>query len=451
MIPGLKQSRGSIPHAYTRYHVLTLDNINLHHPAEYERRGFPWAECDLLRRQAPIFYYERDDIEPFWAITRHADIMTVSDHPKVFINSGPRLRMALKGKPEIARAGLDTFGQERNWDPNEPPDMVFMDNPRHRHMRKHSSWAFTQGAMRRMQSRFDELAGEFTEQFIRALKASSANNEPVDFVSNLACKLPLAAIGEIMGLAKNDWRQILIWSNALVGQVAPEHLRDGESRGAAGYRNMYEFRTYLEALIQESRELGANRGGFIDQMVHRKVQGKLLTDQQLIGYLFLLIAAGNDTTRNAFTAGVNAFIDNPQQTLLLQENPDLIDNAVEEILRWSSPVGHFLRTTAEDFELSGTQIKAGDTVALFYPSANRDEAVFREPYSFDINRKPNDHLAFGFGAHFCLGTNLARAELKASLRAILPYIPHLKCSGEPQYYPEPHVVGFSSFQVRYED
>ena len=431
--------------------MLQLETIDLHHPDNYERRGFPWAECDLLRDQAPIFYYERDDIEPFWAITRHADIITISDYPQVFINGGPRLRMSLKGKPEIARAGLDSFGIERGWDPGEPPDMVFMDNPRHRYMRKHSSWAFTQGAMRKMQERFDDLAYEFTAEYMDQLSARAKHKQALDFVSGLACKLPLAATAEILGLAKNDWQQILIWSNALVGQIPEEHRQQGESRGAAGYRNMYEFRCYLESLIVESREIGIQRGGFIDQIVHRKVQGELLTDQQLIGYLFLLIAAGNDTTRNAITGGVNAFLDNPAQVSLLQKNPDLLSSAVEEILRWSSPVGHFLRTVVEDFELSGKRIKAGDTVALFYPSANRDAAVFEKPYEFDITRTPNDHLAFGFGAHFCLGTNLARAELKASLKALLPHLPYLRREGQPKHYREPHVVGYSEFNIRYAD
>ena len=429
--------------------MLDINTIDLHRPQRYERSGFPWAECDLLREQAPVFYYERDDIEPFWAVTKHADIMTVSDNPQVFINGGPRLRMALKGKPEIARAGLDSFGQERNWDPDEPPDMVFMDNPRHRHMRKHASWAFTQGAMRNMSERFDELAHDFTLAFMDKLKHAAVDGRALNLVSGLACNLPLAAIGEIIGLAEQDWQQILIWSDALVGQISPEFQRPNESRGSAAYRSMYDFRTYLEELIHESRKYGEQRGGFIDQLVHRKVHGELLTDQQLIGYLFLLIAAGNDTTRNAFSAGLAGFLENPAQISLLRENPELLTDAVEEMLRWASPVGHFLRTATEDFELSNQHIRAGDTVSLFYPSANRDDEVFKAPYEFDITRRPNDHLAFGFGTHFCLGTNLARAELKASLKAILPYLENLELKGEPKFYNEPHVVGFSYLPVQY--
>ncbi len=427
---------------------LTLETLNIHHPTIYATQGSPWEAWDLLRERAPVFWYERDDVEPFWAISRYADIKTVSDHPQVFINGGPRLRLTVKGTPEILRAGVDSFGEERGWDPAEPPDMVFMDNPRHRHMRRQSSWAFTQGGMRRMDAHFTALAEQFTQEYIAALESSSAADRTVDFVHGLACKLPLAAVGEIMGLTPDDWKQILIWSNALIGEIDESDRLPGESLGAAGYRNMYEMRTYLESLVHESRAVGAERGGFIDHMVHRKVEGETLTDQQLIGYLFLLIAAGNDTTRNALTGGVAALLEHPAELERLCRNPELMPDAIEEILRWTSPVVNFLRTATEDFNLSGTRIAAGDTVGLFYPSANRDERVFDDPYRFDISRSPNPHLTFGFGAHFCLGTNLARAELKASLRALLPYLERLEIHGEPTRIAQTHVTGFSILPLR---
>jgi len=426
----------------------TLDTINIHHPKHYADNGAPWAEWDLLRRDAPVFWYERDDVEPFWAVTRYADILTVSDNPKVFINSGPRLRLTLTGVPELLRAGVDSFGQERDWDPAEPPDMVFMDNPAHRVLRKHSSWAFTQGGMRNMRTHFATLADEFTTAFMHELALATSAGESCDFVNGLACKLPLAAVGEIMGLARDDWKQILVWSNALVGEIEEEHRRPGESNGAAGYRSMDELRSYLENLINESREFGANRGGFIDRMVHTKIRGQLLTNQQLNGYLFLLIAAGNDTTRNATAGGIAALIEHPEQRDLLRENPELLPSAIEEILRWTSPVGNFLRTATANFDLSGTQIAAGDTVGLFYPSANRDERVFDDPYRFDITRNPNPHLSFGFGAHFCLGTNLARAELSASIKALIPHLHQLELHGTPTRMAQTHVLGYSTLPMR---
>ena len=437
--------------AVARFNVMrpTLDSINLHHPDYYAANGYPWEAWDLLRREAPVHWYERDDVEPFWAITRYADILEVSDRPDRFINGGPRLRLTLKGKPELLRAGVDTFGTERGWDPDEPPDLSFMDKPRHRPMRKHSSWAFTQSGMRQMRPHFDRLAKNFTEEFIAELRAASAAGETSDLVHGLAAKLPLAAIGEIMGLAPHDWKKILKWSNALVGDFDEQDLKPGESRGRAGYRAMHEMRSYIEQLILDSRRAGRERGGFIDRLVHKQVNNEYLTDQQLIGYVYLLISAGNDTTRNAFAGGVLALLEHPDQRDLLVAEPALLPSAVDEILRWTSPIGNFLRTVTEDVSIAGQAIKAGETVALFYPSANRDDAVFPDPYRFDITRSPNPHLTFGFGAHFCLGTNLARAELLASLSALVPYLKNLEVAGEPRRLAQTHVMGYSEIKTRY--
>lgn len=426
---------------------LDLNTINIHHPNRYAE-GFPWKEWDLLRDQAPVFWYERDDIEPFWVVSRYDDVMEVSSHPEIFINGGPRLRVTLKGVPEVLREGLDDFGRERNWDPNEPPDFIFMDNPRHRHMRKLTSWAYTQSSMRDVADHFDKLAQEFTQSFEALLKENAGTEAGVDCVGGLAAKLPLAAVGEIMGLAPDDWKQILIWSNAVIGEVEPEHLLPGESVQQAAHRNMYDFRLYLEDLVKECRENGAERGGMIDRMVHTPVQGKLLNDQQLIGYLFVLIAAGNDTTRNATAGGIAALLQHPEQLKKLCNDPSLIPSAVEEILRWTSPVISFLRTATEEFDLAGTKIKPGDTVGVFYPSANRDERVFEDPYKFDITRDPNPHVTFGFGAHFCLGTNLARAELKSAFKALLPLLPRLELAAPGSLIAHAHVSGYSKLPVR---
>lgn len=427
-----------------------LDMLNIHHPAIYGD-DYPWDAWDRLREEAPVYWYERPDIEPFWAVTRYDDVMTVSGHPDIFINGGPRLRLALRDETEPLRDGLDTFGRERNWDPEEPPDLVFMDNPRHRLVRKVSSWAYTQSNMRALATHFEELAHGFAQEFEAQLEADRRDGVATDFVRHLACKLPLAAVGELMGLAPDDWKQVLVWSNAVIGEVEPEHMREGETLKQAVARNNYEFRSYLEELIAESRENGAERGGFIDRMVHAKVQGKPLNDQQLIGYLLVLIAAGNDTTRNATAGGVAALLEHPEQRDRLCANPDLLGSAVDEILRWTSPVVSFLRTATEDFDLSGTKIRAGDTVGVFYPSANRDERVFDDPYRFDIARNPNPHIAFGFGAHFCIGTNLARAELAAAMKSLLPLLPRLELAGAGRRIAHTHVSGYAELPVRLKD
>ena len=193
-------------------------------------------------------------------MTRHADVVTVSGHPDVFINGEPRLPLARKGEAELLRGGLDEFGTSRGWDPDEPPDMTFMDDPRHRQVRKASSWAFTQGCMRGMATHFESLAQQFTDEFRAALTAHGT----VDFVRELACKLPLAASGQIIGLAADDWRQILIWSSAILGDVEPQHIRPGETVALAAERNMNEFRLYIEGLVHTDRQAGGGPSPFIN-------------------------------------------------------------------------------------------------------------------------------------------------------------------------------------------
>ena len=421
-----------------------LDKIDIHTPQRYASQGFPWQEWAQLRNEAPVFWYERDDIEPFWAVTRHADVLTVSENSKIFINGGPRLRLALKGEPELLRGGLDTFGKSRGWDPKEPPDFVFMDDPRHRHTRKLSSWAFTQGCMREVGAHFDALAETFTEELMAALEKSPS----CDFVHELAAKLPLAATGEILGLPPDDWKELLVWSNAILGEVEPAHIRPGETLPEAAERNMNDMRSYLEALIHEHRAPGGGPSAFINRLVSGKVDGEVLSDQQLNSYLFVLIGAGNDTTRNATTGGLVALLEHPAQRDLLCANPAVITSAVDEILRWTSPVISFLRTATADFVLNNQPIKAGDTVCMFYPSANRDERVFADPDQFDITRNPNPHIAFGFGAHFCIGVNLAKAELRSVLKALRRVLPKLELTGESRRIANTHVSGFSMLGVR---
>ncbi|MBX9607621.1 MAG: cytochrome P450 [Gammaproteobacteria bacterium] len=418
--------------------------FDLHSPEAYANHGFPWDAWDWLRREAPMFWYERDDIEPFWVVTRHADVKEISGRPDLFINGGPRLRVTRRGEPELLRGGLDSFGQARGWDPLEAPDMTFMDDPRHRQVRRASSWAFTQGCMRGMAAHFETLAQTFAEEFVAAAEARGT----VDFVAECACKLPLAATGQLIGLAPDDWRQILTWSHAILGEVEPEHMHPGETVAEAAERNMNDFRAYLEDLIHVHRQPGGGPSPFINRLVNAKVDGEPMNDQQLNGYLFLLIGAGNDTTRNAVAGGVEALLSHPEELEKLVDDPSLLESAADEILRWTSPVISFLRTATDDYTMHGTTIRKGETVGVFYPAANRDETVFEAPYRFDITRRPNDYLSFGFGAHFCLGTNLARAELRASLKSLVPILPRMELMPGATRIAHAHVSGYATLPVR---
>jgi cholest-4-en-3-one 26-monooxygenase len=424
--------------------AMPLDAIDVHNQERLAERGYPWAEWDLLRREAPVFWYAPDDVEPFWAVTKHADILEVSKRSDIFINGGPRLRLTPKGEPELLRH-LDEFGVERGWDPEEPSDFVFMDDPRHRDFRSLVSRSFTPGRLKRSEGHFQRLAHQFAAEFERTLARG-----PQDFVQGYAVKLPLAAICEMFELPSDDWRQILTWTNATTGDIDAAYARADEKPRDTTLRALKDFRRYLNELIEARRAAGERSGGLIECILEGRPGGQSLTEQQLNGFLLLLIAAGNETTRNATTGGVIAFLEHPDQRDLLCARPELLDSAIEEVLCWTSPVYHFFRTATRDHELRGVKIRAGQQVGLFYPSANRDEEVFEDPYDFDITRKPNPHLAFGgYGAHFCLGANLARAEMRASFTSLLPLLPRLEFAGKPERNPNLHVPGFHSLPVRH--
>jgi cytochrome P450 len=405
----------------------TLDTIDIHSTALLETEGYPWAAWDLLRREAPVFWYERPDIEPFWAITRYDDVHFVGSNDRLFINGGPRLRLGSRaddaGMWERHRRRIDVLG----WDHDEPPDLVYMDKPRHTKFRNLSARSFTPKSMRSMEEHLERYAARFTAEFVAKLEAEGT----ADLVEDLAVKLPLATICDLMGLPVDDWADIHRMTGMFVHDAEHmRHARPGETWDELRMRTALEFQAYTQGMIDRARACPAH--DLTSKVVNGSVDGRPLTQQQLYGYLILLIGAGNETTRNATTGGVTALLQHRDQIDVLTARPELVETAVEEILRWVSPVIQFARTATADVELRGQQIRAGDTVGVFYPSANRDEDVFADPYRFDVTRSPNYHMAFGHGAHFCLGANLARWELRAALRALLPVLPRLALAGPPE-------------------
>ena len=428
--------------------TLDLQTIDIHTKELYTTRGYPWAEWDLLREQAPIFWYERETIEPFWAITRHRDVLTISKHSEVFVNSR-RLRLASIADDQRQEASRRKRTAEHGWDPHEVPDLVFMDDPRHRDFRLLSAKRFTPAALNKLEAHFRELSEAFARELAAELDAGLGSDEPVDFVRGFAQKLPLSAIGEMMGLARGDWMRLKQLTNVMIGCPEPDFFRPGETRDQGVMRAMDEMTGYMLEVIRERRREGRRRDDLSSLIVHAELGGKPLSEQQLQGYLFLVLAAGNETTQNAISGGVHALLAHPEQRDLLCARPELVVSAGEEILRWTSPVLQFARTAVEDFELGGVRIRAGQDVGMWYPAANRDPEIFADPYRFDITRNPNHHLAFGgYGAHFCLGANLARWELRAALRALIPLLPRLESAGLPEYVPNLHVAAIHRLPVR---
>jgi cytochrome P450 len=416
----------------------------------YAERGYPWAAWDRLRAEAPIYWYEKPDHHPFWAVTRYADIHEVHCHPDVFVNS-QRLRLDTKDNDYKLDRSRIRRAVRNGWDTDEPLDMVFMDAPKHTDLRSIVMRAFTPAAMRRIEPELRALAKRFTAEFITKLRADGS----ADLVNDFSIKVPLATICHLMGLPVDDHERIIEFTNALIDPDDLPYAKPGESQIEMRRRLFREFHAYVDELLAERRERQGDGGGgdpaqadIITQLLTADTPAGPLTEQQLHGYVNLLIAAGNETTRNAITGGVATLLQHPAEAARLAADPDgLVETAVEEMLRWTSPVIQFARTAMADYELGGQRIRAGEDVGLFYPSANRDERQFVEPYRFDVGRDPNYHLAFGHGPHFCLGANLARWEMRAVFAELAPYLDELVLAGEPVRVRHLHVAAIKSLPV----
>ena len=428
---------------------LTLANLDITDTDLYVERGYPWKEWDLLRREAPVFWYERPGFEPFWAITRYADIQWISKNPQIFSNR-QRLRLA-HPMPGDWEHWKEHESQSR-YRPalDEPPDLVFMDPPQHREYRSIVSSRFTPRAMTVLEQHLDELTSSYVGDFAERLVAGLDSGEVHDFVHECAARLPVAAICEMADIPREDWDRVFQWTEVLVGSQDPEYQRPGEDARTASRRNINEWFDYMERLIAERERRGLEGNDLLTLLLRADIDGEKLTPREVMSYIILLLAAGNETTRNSTSGGVHALLQHPEQLRRLSADPSLVDSAVEEILRWTSVVIQFTRTCTEDTEIRGQKIRAGQTVAMWYPSANRDEDVFADAYRFDIARQPNEHFAFGgYGEHFCLGANLARWEMRSLFRALIPVLPRMELAAEPERLAgQLHVGGIKRLMVR---
>jgi cholest-4-en-3-one 26-monooxygenase len=433
-----------------REEQITLDTLDITDTDLYVKRGYPWKEWDFLRRNAPVYWYQRPGFEPFWAITKYEDIAWISKNPQLFSNT-QRLRLDDIEGVDILENSRQRAAVKYDTTPDSPPDMIFMDPPKHRAYRSIVSSKFTPRMMTLLDTHFGDLAERYVGDFGQTLVENFPKGETVDFVHELARKLPVAAICEMAAIPEEDWDKIFHWTEILVGAGDPDYQLPGEDRETTGRRAMREWDDYNDWLIAQRREEGMQGDDLLSILMRGQVDGEPLTYRELRNFFTLLLAAGNETTRNATTGGVEALLEHPDQLQLLCENPKLVEPAVEEILRWTSIVIQFARTCVEDTEVRGQAIRKGQTVGMFYPSANRDEDVFERPYEFDITRDPNPHFAFGgYGEHFCLGANLARWELRASLRNLLPLLPKMELAGKSELVAHSlHVGGIKRLPVRY--
>jgi cholest-4-en-3-one 26-monooxygenase len=384
--------------------------------------GVPHEAFASLRAEAPVHWHEEADGPGFWSVHRYADVVKVNRDNLTFSSAR---RGALIH--ELDPAALE---QQRLM-------MLNMDPPMHTRYRKLVNRGFTPRMLGMLEERIRQQAAAIVE--------GVAETGSCDFVTEVAAELPLQVIAEIMGVPHEDRHMVFDWSNRMIGAEDPEY--QAKEREAAFAASM-ELYAYANSLAAERR---AHPGDdIISVLLQSEVDGERLSELEFDLFFLLLAVAGNETTRNLISSAMLALIERDQWELLVGDPATHIAGAVEEILRWASPVMYFRRNATKDFELRGETIKAGDKISLWYISANRDEDVFEDPFRFDITRQPNNHVAFGGGGpHFCLGANLARMEIRLMFQELLPRLPDMELDGPVERLRSNFINGIKHMPVAY--
>jgi cytochrome P450 len=392
---------------------LRLEDVSLENDDFAER--VPHETFALLRREAPVWWYDWPHGQGFWCVTRHADVVAVSRDTKTFTSE---MGANLEDLDEEQRAARQS--------------MLETDPPRHTRLRGLVGPPFTPRAVKAYEVALRELTGAVLD---RALPLGE-----FDFIEEIAKQLPIRVLARLLGAPDADTEPLIAWGDRMIGNTDPE-LADvlHDSPESERYR-MLPFRSpaALE-LFEYGHRLAAERRSdpqddLISKLVHAEIEGERLTEREFDTMFLILVVAGNETTRQAIAHGMLALVEHPEEWRRLRDDPDLVWTAgADEILRWSSPVLHFRRTATRDVELGGQTIRAGDKVVIWYVSANFDEDVFEEPLRLDVGRRPNPHVTFGGGGpHYCLGAHLAKLEVQVMFDMLLPRIAELELTAPPQ-------------------
>ncbi|TQM33326.1 cytochrome P450 [Nocardia bhagyanarayanae] len=394
-------------------------------PALWQNRS-PVEEFALLRRTAPVWWNAQSDDASggfrdggYWVVSKLADVKEISRHPELYSSQRKGAIIRLPG--DITPEQMDLTGAL----------LVNMDPPKHSKIRRIVSKGFTPRAVESLRAALTERA----ERIVHAAKRAGGG----DFVQQVACELPLQAIAELLGVPQEDRRKVFDWSNQMLNYDDPEY---GDPATASA-----EILGYAWTMAEQRRACPVH--DIVSELVHADVDGEALASDEFGFFVILLAVAGNETTRNAITHGMKAFVDNPEQWEIYRASRPR--TAPDEIVRWATPVTAFQRTATEDVVLGGRRIRAGQRLGLFYSSANFDEEGFTDPFTFDILRDPNPHVGFGgTGTHYCVGANLARLEIDLMFNAIADAMPTLRQVSDPVRLRSGWINGVKSWQVRYD-
>ncbi len=382
-----------------------------------------------LRAHAPVSWVDVKGYRPFWAITKHSDVMDIERQNDLFTNDPRPLLMVSEGE-DMLRAQMEAGIGLRT--------LIHMDDPHHRDMRKIGVDWFRPKVMRDMKIRVDELARIYVDKMIE-------KGPECDFVQEVAVNYPLYVILSLLGLPESDFPRMLKLTQEMFGGDDTEFQRGNSPEDMMAV--LLDFFNYFAALTASRREHPTE--DLASAIANATINGEPLSDMDTASYYVIVASAGHDTTSAGIAGGLLALLENPGELARLQKDMSLMGTAVEEMIRCVVPVKEFMRTARADTQVRGVPIAEGESVLLSYVSANRDEEVFDDPMRFDVGRDPNKHLSFGYGVHFCLGAALARMEMNSFFTELVPRIKSIELAGEPQLMATTFVGGLKHLPIRY--
>jgi len=385
-------------------------------------KGVPHDQFDRLRAEAPVFFHPEPDGPGFWAVTKHADVRSVSHDSATFSSEVGGTFIPNQDEEALVQLRLTILN---------------MDPPKHNRYRRLVSKGFTPRMITNLVEEIERRAAVVID--------GVCEKGEVEFVEEIAAQVPVQMICEMIGLEPEVWPRIFELSNHLIGSRDDPDYQELEGGPLAAAMEVYML---CDAVAADRRV--NPRDDIMTALVQAEIDGERLDDAELNLFFITLIVAGNETTRNLINHSMLALIDHPAEAQRLRDDPSLWDAGVDEMLRYGSSIHNFRRTATRDTELRGVPIAEGDKVVLYYASANRDEDVFVDPHRFDVGRTPNDHVTFGGGGvHFCLGASLARAEIRATMRQLVERLPDLELAGEPRRLHSDFVNGIKTMPVRF--
>jgi cytochrome P450 len=395
-------------------------------PSAYAEEERFHAATTLLRREDPVHWVDQPGYRPFWAVTRHADIMDIERDNARFL-SAPRPLLATAEAEALAEAQGQVLRT-----------LIHMDEPDHKAYRAVAATWFQPNALRKLEERMNELAVKFVDRMVDL-------GGECDFARDVAVHYPLYVILSLLGLPESDFDRMLMLTQELFGGDDEDLRRSTDLQEQ--FAVLLDFFGYFTELTAARRQHPTD--DLASALANAKLGDDYIPDMDLASYYVIIATAGHDTTSSTIAGGLLGLLQHPDQLARLQADPSLLPTAVEEMIRWVTPVKEFMRTASETSEVGGVTIEEGQSLYLAYLSGNRDEAVFDDPFRFDVGRTPNKHLAFGFGPHFCLGAQLARLETRSIFAELLRRADTIELAGTPKSSKTVFVGGLKSLPIRY--